>query len=146
MLVAQSCPTLCNPTNCSPPGSSVLGILQARILEWVGISFSRGSSQFRAWFQKVLRKVKLKFSTNDSRKLSHGSAGKESACNGGDLGSIPGLQGSPGERKRLPTPVFWPGEFHGLYSPWGHKESDMTECFSLTFIQGITSFSSVAQS
>ena len=27
----------------------------------------------------------------------------------------------------LPTPVFWPGEFHGLYSPWGHKESDTTE-------------------
>ena len=30
-------------------------------------------------------------------------------------------------RERLPTPVFWPGEFHGLYNPWGHKESDMTE-------------------
>ena len=43
--VAQSCPTLCNHVNCSPPGSSVHGILQARILEWVAISFSRGSSQ-----------------------------------------------------------------------------------------------------
>ena len=30
-------------------------------------------------------------------------------------------------RERLPTPVFWPREFHGLYSPWGHKESDNTE-------------------
>ena len=30
----------------------------------------------------------------------------------------------PLEKGRLPTPVFWPGEFHGLYSPWGHKESD----------------------
>ena len=29
--------------------------------------------------------------------------------------------------ERLPTPVFWPGEFHGLYSPWGRKESDTTE-------------------
>ena len=38
--VAQSCPTLCNPVDCSPPGSSVRGILQARILEWVAISFS----------------------------------------------------------------------------------------------------------
>ena len=37
--------TLCNPTDCSPPGSSVHGILQARILEWVAISFSRESSQ-----------------------------------------------------------------------------------------------------
>jgi len=89
------------------------------------------------------------------------SVGKESACNAGDPGSIPGLGRSPGEgigypleyswglplwfswwrirlqcgkagfnpwvgkipwrRERLPTPVFWPGEFHGLYSPWGCK-------------------------
>ena len=38
--VAQSCPTLCNPVDCSLPGFSVHGILQARILEWVTISFS----------------------------------------------------------------------------------------------------------
>ena len=43
-----------------------------------------------------------------------GSDGKESACNAGDLGLIPGLGRSLGERKRLPTPVFWLGEFHGL--------------------------------
>ena len=66
-----------------------------------------------------------------------GSAGKESACNAGDLGSTPGLGRSPGEGKgssilKAPTPVFWPREFHGLYSPWGHKESDMTEGLSLT--------------
>ena len=42
--VAQSCPTLCDPIGCSPPGFSVHGILQARILEWVVIPFSRGSS------------------------------------------------------------------------------------------------------
>ena len=35
-------------------------------------------------------------------------------------------------RERLPTPVFWPGEFHGLYSPWGHKELDMSERLSLS--------------
>ena len=34
--------------------------------------------------------------------------------------------------ERLPTPVFWPGEFYGLYSPWGHKESDTTEQLSLS--------------
>ena len=45
VLVAQSCPTLCDPTDCSLPGSSVHGILQTRILEWVAIPFSRGSSQ-----------------------------------------------------------------------------------------------------
>ena len=45
VLVAQSCPILCNPMDCSPPGFSVHGILQARILEWVAIPFSRGSSR-----------------------------------------------------------------------------------------------------
>ena len=45
--VAQSCATLCDPMDCSLPGSSVQGILQARILEWVAISFSRGSSRPR---------------------------------------------------------------------------------------------------
>ena len=93
-------------------------------------------------------------------------AGKESACNAGDPGSIPGSGRSTGEgivspvqyswasmvtqlvknppamrspgfdpwvgkvpwrREWLPTSVFWPGEFHGLYSPWGPKESDTTE-------------------
>ena len=45
--VAQSCPTLCNPMNFSPPGSSLHGILQARVLEWVAITFSRVSSRPR---------------------------------------------------------------------------------------------------
>ena len=47
VLVAQSCMTLCNPMDCSPPGSSVHEILQTRILEWVAISLSRGSSRPR---------------------------------------------------------------------------------------------------
>ena len=42
VLVSQSCPTLCDPMDCSPPGSSVYEIRQARILEWVAITFSRG--------------------------------------------------------------------------------------------------------
>ena len=46
-LVAQLCPTLCNPTDCSLPGSSVHGISQARILEWVAIPFFRLSSKAR---------------------------------------------------------------------------------------------------
>ena len=45
----QSCPTLCDSMDCSPPGSSVHGILQARTLEWVAISYPRGSSQPRDW-------------------------------------------------------------------------------------------------
>ena len=47
--VAQSCLTLCDPMDCSPPGSSVHGIFQARILEWVAISSSRGSFWPRDW-------------------------------------------------------------------------------------------------
>ena len=45
--IAQSCPTLCNPMEWSLPGFSVHGILQARILEWVAMPFSRGYSQPR---------------------------------------------------------------------------------------------------
>ena len=46
-LVSLLSQILCDPMDCSPPGSSVNGILQARILQWVGISFSRGSSRPR---------------------------------------------------------------------------------------------------
>ena len=54
--VAQSCPTLCNPMYCSLPGSSVHGILQAIVLEWIAISFSRGSSQprTRTWVSHIV--------------------------------------------------------------------------------------------
>ena len=53
--VAQSCPTPSDPMDCSLPGSSVHGILQARILEWVAISFSKGSSQprDRTWVSRI---------------------------------------------------------------------------------------------
>ena len=68
-----------------------------------------------------------------------GSDGIESACSAGDAGSIPGLGRSPGEGKGYPFQfgipsfnlsqhqgLFWLGKFHGLYNPWGHKESDTT--------------------
>ena len=48
-LVAHSCPTLCDPMVCRPSGSSVHGTFQARILEWVAMSLSRGSSRLRDW-------------------------------------------------------------------------------------------------
>ena len=60
------------------------------------------------------------------------SASKESAYNAGDPGSTPGLGRSTGEGERLPTPVFWPGELHQLYSPWGCKELHTTERLSLS--------------
>ena len=61
-----------------------------------------------------------------------GSAGKESACNAGDQGSIPGLGRSPGEGNGLPTPVFWPGEFHRLYSPGVTKSWTQLSNFHFT--------------
>ena len=55
MLVAQSCLTLYNPMDYSPPGSPVHDILQSRILEWVAIPFSRGSSRPRGqiWVSRI---------------------------------------------------------------------------------------------
>ena len=50
-----------------------------------------------------------------------GSDSKESACNVGDLGSIPGLRRFPGEGKGYPLQYSGSGEFHAFYSPWGHR-------------------------
>ena len=60
------------------------------------------------------------------RDFPGGSDGKESACNVGDLGSIPGLGRSPGEGKGYALQYSGLENFR-LYSPWGRKESDMTE-------------------
>ena len=62
------------------------------------------------------------------------SVGKESACNAGDVGLIPWVGKIPCRRELLPTPVFWPGEFHGQRRltgcfPWGCKESETPEWF-----------------
>ena len=57
------------------------------------------------------------------------SDGKESACIAQTWVQSLGWE-DPLEKGKLPIPVFWPGEFHGLYSPWGHKELNMTEQLS----------------
>ena len=111
-----------------------------------------------------------RFGSSVSKGFPCSSVGKESACDAGDPGLIPGwgrslgegigylLQYSwaslvaqlvksppamwetwvwtlgwedPLEKGKVPTPVFWPGEFHGLYSPWGLKESNTAERLSL---------------
>ena len=64
-----------------------------------------------------------------------GSVGKESTSNVGDLGLIPGFGKIPWRRKRLPILVFKPGEFHGLYSPWGCKESNWLSDFHFLFLR-----------
>ena len=124
--VAHSCPTLCNPMDCSlPDSSSVRGIFQARILEWIAISFSKRSSQPRDWTQ-VYHIVGRCFPV-------WATAGKESACNVGRPGFDPCTGMIPWRREQLPTPVFWAGEFYGLYYPWGCKETDRTEQLSVTW-------------
>ena len=143
---AQSRLTLCNPMDCSLPGSSVHGIFQARILEWVAISSSKGSSWFRD--QTCTSFV----SCIAGRFLPVESLGSKD-CNGNSLETSraslvaqlvknpPAMRETwvrslgwedPLQGERLPTPVFWPGESHGLYSPWGPKESDMAEWLSLS--------------
>ena len=72
VLVAQLCPTLCNPTDCSPSSSSVHGILQARILEWVVIPISRGSSQSR---------IELRPPALQADSLPSGHQGSPFKCN-----------------------------------------------------------------
>ena len=70
--VAQSCPTLCNPMDCSLQGCSVHGIFQARVLEWVVISFSRGSSQPRDQAQvSHCRQTIYRLSHQGSKLLLH---------------------------------------------------------------------------
>ena len=66
---------------------------------------------------------------------------KNSTCNARELGLVLGLGRSLEER--LPTPVFWPGEFHGLYSPWARKESDTTGLLSLYGLSQDTEYSSL---
>ena len=68
---AQSCPALWDPMDCSPPGSSVHGISQARIPEWVPISFSRGSSQPRDQTQVpcIGRQILYHWATRESSSL-----------------------------------------------------------------------------
>ena len=78
-----------------------------------------------------------------SQAFPCGSAGKESACNGGRPGFDPWVGKIPWRREQrregLPTLVFWPGEFRGLHTPWGHKESGLSH-FHFTYCLSETRF------
>ena len=71
MLITQSCLTLWGPMDCSPPGSSVHGILQARMLEWVATSFSSGSSwpKYWTWISYIASRFFMVWATREA----HGS-------------------------------------------------------------------------
>ena len=174
-LVAELCPTLCDPVACSLPGSSVHGISQAGILEWVAVPFFMGSSWPRSWTSVpcIGRRILYHWVTWEAQRISclclkaHWStllssppqispwpepelwdSDRRGFCSKGYLpqGHLPSvalnlpwwasLVGFPGgsddnlpamrkrgfsswvgkipwRRERLPTPVFWSGEFHG---------------------------------
>ena len=131
--VTQSCLTLCHPMDCSPPGSSVHGILQGRTLEWVAISFSRKSSWPRdrtqvclhcRWILYLLSHqgspwkswIMIKYEVNFEIGFAGGTSRKESAsqCRRCDRCRLDLWVGKISwRRKWQPTPVFFPGESHG---------------------------------
>ena len=73
--VAQSCPTLCDPMDCSLPSSSIHGIFQAIVLEWIAISFSRGSSQPRdqTWVSRIVDRRFTIWATREVMEQQTGS-------------------------------------------------------------------------
>ena len=145
-ICAQSYPPLCDPMDCGPPGSSVRGILQARILEWVAMPSSRGSSQPRDQIQSLVSPALAGrfFTTTAPWEVlmcrDHAHFGKASLA-AQTVKSLPAMRETwvrslgrehPLEKEMQPTPVFLPGRSHGQrslagYSPWDHKELDMTE-------------------
>ena len=81
VLIAQSYPTLCDPIDCSPPVSSVLGISQARILEWVAIPFSRGSfwPRDRTWVSCIADRFFTIWATREACLSEHDYLWKSSS-------------------------------------------------------------------
>ena len=126
VLIAQSCQTLGDPMDCTPPGSSVHGTLQARILQWVAILFSRGSSEPRVQTQVSCTAGRF-FTIWASREalvlLQHGNAL---------------IHLFTRRRQWQPTPVLLPGKSHGWRSLvgrslWDREESDTTEWLHFHF-------------
>ena len=126
--VAQLCPTLCDPMDWRPTGSSVQGILQARILQWVAISFSKGSSQPRSPALQADSLPSQPPGKPSSRitiilisGLARWHSDKESACQfrrHKRHGFSPWVGKIHWSRKWQLAPVFLPGELHGLRTWW----------------------------
>ena len=111
--VAQSCLTLSDPKNCSPPGSSIHGIFQARVLEWGANLVIRIFWDWGFLGGSAIKNL-LQLRSRRRRWFS------------------PWFGKIPWKRKWLPTPIFLPREFHGLksmvsHSPRGRKKSDTFE-------------------
>ena len=122
VLVAQSCPTLCDPMDCGPPGSSVHGILQARILEWVAIPFSRRSFQFRDQTQvsHIASRFFTIWATQEAKQKPYLLSNKNISAVKSESHSVMSASLQP----------------HGLCSPWNFLGQN-TEVGSCSLLQGI---------
>ena len=92
--VAQSCPTLWDPMDCCPPGSSIHGILQARILEWIACLFARGSSQSRDQTQVSCHLLRISSDSSPSEP----PVNPYYSCRGGEKffpSTLPGFHWDP---------------------------------------------------
>ena len=127
VLVAQLCPTLCDPVDCSLPDSSVHRLVQARILEWVAISFSKGSSQPRDhnWV-----------SCTEYYGYSHcvygDEAGKRLAFPWGHFPEVTQLVGEQGIKERLP-PESTPLTIKSYRKRW--KGDDLVDTHPVAYIR-----------
>ena len=117
-------PCLCPSRSMEPTGFCII-IWMANWSSNNCVSKSVTKMCQKGWFHMVKRKD-ISVRKNLSKILLY-------ALNARDSSSIPGFGRSPGVGNSYLTPVFWPEEFHGLYSPWGCKESDTTEQLSLSF-------------
>ena len=119
-LVAQTCPTLCDPVDCSPPGSSVHGILQARILEWVAMLSSRDLPN---------PGIKPRSPALQAGSLPSEPPGKPKNTWVGSLPLLQGILWDPGIELGSPAfqagslPAELPGNPHG--SPWAATNKEI---------------------
>ena len=137
VLVAQSCPTLCNPMDCSLPRSSLHGISQARILEWVAISFSRLSSQprDRSWVSCIAGRFFNIWATRETLRYADNTTVKAESEE--ELKSLSMKWSSSAVQCSASGSVvsesLWP---LGLYGPW-NSASQNTGVDSLSLLQRI---------
>ena len=141
MFVAQSCLTLCNPMDCSLPGSSVHGIFQAKILAWVAIFLlqeifpTQGLNPGLPHCRQILYPRSSKGSPSQvALVVKKKQKTKNPPANAGDkrYRFDPWVGKIPWRRARQPPPVFLTGESHGQrnlagYGTWDCKESDRTD-------------------
>ena len=119
MLVNQLCPTLCDSMDCSLPGSSIHGILQARILEWVAIPFSRGLPQPRDWTQVscIAGKFFTFWATRDAPQVPMGGSRKMG------MRGVPVMNSDVTPRERLWGLWLWMPHLGLWKTSWTQQEA-----------------------